>query len=244
MTGPEFPNEPRGDGWAPNVQRLAHPDAPEGALNLNVEGRRVAGPLQGFGKLWKKTYWVAVGATSSPAEVIATWRKDFGSFWPPGNRFYGPLTGLEPGEVALLNLSMPGGLELSTGVLVLYADEEGFTLMTPEGHQFAGWITFSAFDSSAVGTTAQAEVLMRSSDPIYEIGMALGGHRLEDKFWMATLTALAASLGVQDPVVEWRTECVDRRRQWRRVGNVRHNAALRSGAYRARSLLRRTPKAT
>ncbi len=75
---------------------------------------------------------------------------------------------------------------------------------------------------------------MRSSDPIYEIGMALGGHRVEDRFWAATLTALAAGLGVRTPVVERRTECVDRRRQWRRVGNVRYNAAVRSAAYRAR----------
>ena len=46
----------------------------------------------------------------------------------------------------MLDLTMPGGLKLSTGVLVLYADEESFTLMTPQGHMFAGWITFSAFD--------------------------------------------------------------------------------------------------
>ena len=41
------------DGWAPNVARLARPDAPDGATNINVSGRRVAGPVQGFGKLWK-----------------------------------------------------------------------------------------------------------------------------------------------------------------------------------------------
>ena len=117
---------------------------------------------------------MAIGEAAEPAEVVATWRRDFGSFWPEGSRFYGPITGLEPGEVALLNLTMPGGLELSTGVLVLYADDEGFTLMTPEGHQFAGWITFSAFARPGTGPTAQAEVLMRSSDPIYEIGMAFG----------------------------------------------------------------------
>ena len=45
---------------------------------------------------------------------------------------------------------MPGGLKLSTGVLVLYADDESFTLMTPQGHMFAGWITFSAFVSDGV----------------------------------------------------------------------------------------------
>jgi hypothetical protein len=228
------------DGWAPNVERLARPDAPDGATNINVGGRRVAGPVQGFGKLWKKTYRVAIGDAVDPAEVVATWRRDFGSFWPEGSRFYGPITGLEPGEVALLNLTMPGGLELSTGVLVLYADDEGFTLMTPEGHQFAGWITFSAFPHPTAGTTAQAEVLMRSSDPIYEIGMAFGAHRIEDRFWVATLTALAESLGVAEPEVEARRECVDKRRQWKRVGNVRHNAAVRSSVYRVRRIGRRS----
>lgn len=232
-------DEPVDDGWAPPMKRLARPDAPDDAININVGGRRVAGPIQGFGRLWKKTYRVAIGVQVEPVEVVATWRRDFGTFWPPGSRFYGPLTGLEPGEVALLNLTMPGGLELSTGVLVLYADDEGFTLMTPEGHQFAGWITFSAFADTPTGTTAQAQVLMRSSDPLYEIGMALGGHRVEDKFWGATLSALAASFGVVAPVVDAHAECVDKRRQWRRVGNVRQNSAVRSGLYRVRRLGRR-----
>jgi hypothetical protein len=30
-------------------------DVPPGAVNLNVEGHRVSGPLQGFGPLWKTT---------------------------------------------------------------------------------------------------------------------------------------------------------------------------------------------
>ena len=231
-------DEPVADGWAPKVDRLAKPAAPDEATNINVGGRRVAGPMQGFGKLWKKTYRVTIGDRIEPAEVVAIWRRDFGSFWPEGNRFYGPITGLEPGEVALLNLSMPGGMELSTGVLVLYADDEGFTLMTPEGHQFAGWITFSAF-ARPVGTTAQVEVLMRSSDPIYEIGMTFGGHRIEDEFWEATLTNLARSLGVTEPDVESQAECRDKRRQWKRVGNVRHNAAVRSSLYRVRRIGRR-----
>ena len=67
---------------------------------------------------------------------------------------------------------MPGGLKLSTGVLVLFADEESFTLMTPQGHMFAGWITFSSFVEDGE-TFAQAQVLMRASDPLYEIGMTL-----------------------------------------------------------------------
>lgn len=228
------------DGWAPPVQRLSRPDAPDEAINLNVGGRRVAGPIQGFGRLWQKTYRVPLGDLVGPTEAVATWRRDFGTFWPEGSRFYAPLTGLAPGEVALLNLTMPGGLELSTGVLVLYADDEGFTLMTPEGHQFAGWITFSAFADDA-GTVAQAQVLMRASDPLYELGMAFGGHRVEDRFWTATLTALATRFGVATPEVEARSECMDKRRQWRRMGNVRRNAMVSSAAHRVRHLGRRHP---
>ena len=33
---------------------------PEGAINLNVEGRRLTSPIQGFGKMWQKTYQVAI----------------------------------------------------------------------------------------------------------------------------------------------------------------------------------------
>ena len=61
----------------------------------------------------------------------------------------------------------------------------------------------------------QAQVLMRASDPLYEIGMALGGHRQEDKHWAHTLGALASPLGAGRPEVATQTVCVDRKRQWR-----------------------------
>ena len=54
--------------------------------------------------------------------------------------------------------------------MVLYADEVSFTLMTPEGHMFAGWITFSAFEEAA-RRVAQTQVLMRAQDPIGELGL-------------------------------------------------------------------------
>ena len=63
--------------------------------------------------------------------------------------------------------------------------------MTPQGHMFAGWITFSATEVDG-DTVAQAQVLMRASDPIFELGLTLGGHKQEDRFWQHTLTALAA----------------------------------------------------
>lgn len=96
--------------WAKDVSILRVGEVPAGAVNLNVTGRRVVGPIQGFGKMWQKTYRVRLaGPEVTPAEVIAAWKADFQSFWPTGNRFYGPLTGIAPGEVALLNLDMPGG---------------------------------------------------------------------------------------------------------------------------------------
>jgi hypothetical protein len=214
-------------GWAKSVSRLNVAEVPEGALNINVDGRRLTSPIQGFGKMWQKTYQLRLPADRvAPAEVIATWKERFPEFWPDGNRFYAPLTGIEPGEVALLNLTLPGRMKLSTGVMVLYADAESFTLMTPQGHMFAGWITFSA---TAVDgdTVAQAQVLMRASDPIYEVGLALGGHRQEDRFWQETLTRLGAHFD-HTGEVETRLVCVDGRRQWSRWRNVWHSAAIRS----------------
>ncbi len=106
--------------------------------------RRLTGPVQGFGKMWQKTYRMDAGPRIQPQQAIATWREHFPEFWPKGNRFAGALTGINPGDVALLDLAIGGGVKLSTGVFVLYADAESFTLMTPQGHMFAGRITIYA----------------------------------------------------------------------------------------------------
>ena len=219
-----------GDAWAKPVERLAVTGVEPGGAGINVAGKRPTSPLQGFGRMWQKTYRVRLaGSEATPAEVIAVWKRDFPSFWPKGNRFFAPLAGIAPGEVAVLDLGMPGRIKLSTGVLVMYADEESFTLMTPQGHMFAGWITFSAYPQDGV-TVAQAQVLMRASDPLYEVGMTMGGHRQEDRHWEHTLRALAESFGVEGEVAT-ETVCVDRRRQWGNAGNVWHNAGIRSGMY-------------
>jgi hypothetical protein len=217
--------------WAKAVSTLKVGEISPEALNRNVEGRRVMSPLQGFGKMWQKTYKVSLtGSDASPQEVIAAWKENFPKFWPKRNLFYGPLTGIAPGEVAVLSLTMPGRLKLSTGVLVLYADDESFTLMTPEGHMFAGWITFSAHKEGD-DTVAQTQVLMRSNDPIYEGGLAMGGHRKENKFWVHTLKSLAAHFGIEDAEVETQVMCVDKKRQWKMARNVTKNSAIRSGMY-------------
>jgi hypothetical protein len=86
--------------------------------------------------LWQKIYTVRLNdATVKPTEVIKTWKENFPKFWPEGNRFYASLRGIAPGEVARIDAVIPGGLPIpvSTGMLVLYADEESFTLMTPPG---------------------------------------------------------------------------------------------------------------
>ncbi|HEX9526776.1 MAG TPA: hypothetical protein VF951_04705 [Streptosporangiaceae bacterium] len=218
--------------WAKKVDRL-QVDPRHGVRGTNVAGRRLTGPVQGFGKMWQKTYRMDAGPDITPEQAIATWREHFPEFWPKGNRFAGALTGINPGDVALLDLAIGGGVKLSTGVFVLYADAESFTLMTPQGHMLAGWITFSAerereADTTTMKTTVQAQVLMRANDPLYEIAMTLGGHRKEDKFWAATLTALGQRLGIKDPKVETRSTCVDSKRQWRHSRNVWHNSMVRS----------------
>jgi hypothetical protein len=181
--------------WSKAIDRLAVGAVPANALNLNVDGRRLVGPMQGFGQLWQKRYRVRLeGADATPEQVIAIWKSEFGTFWPKGNSFYGPITGIAPGEVALLNLSVPGHQTLSTGVMVIYADDESFTFMTPEGHMFAAWITFSAFRDGPT-TVVQVENLLRANDPIYEISLPMFGHRQENTFWLATLGNLAGRFG-------------------------------------------------
>jgi hypothetical protein len=233
--------------WAKHVTTLRVGEVPAEAINLNVTGKRVVGPLQGFGKLWQKTYRVELpGVPMSPTEVIAVWKQSFATFWPPSGRFYGPLTSIAPGDVAVLNLSVGGGVKLSTGILVLYADQESFTFMTPEGHIFAAWITFSAAAGEPDGpTTAQVQVLLRANDPLYEIGMPIVVQRREDRFWQQTLVNLAKHLGVAEPEVTTAAVCVDRKRQWSHAGNIWHNAGVRTAIYTLGAPMRafrRTPR--
>ncbi len=223
------------------------------SAGANVAGRRLTGPIQGFGRMWRKTYQMELGPGISPKEAIATWKEHFGEFWPHGSRFRAPLTGLMPGDVALLDVSIGGGVRLSTGVFVLYADEESFTLMTPQGHMFAGWITFSARRAEpAPGgagrpatTIVRVEVLMRANDPLYELGMSLGGHRREDWFWVQTLNALRRRLSAPAAPVQMRSVCIDTRRQWRNAGALWHNAMIRTVMHAAAApfaaLVRRRP---
>ncbi len=56
--------------WAAKVDRLAV-DQRAGVRGTNVAGRRLTGPVQGFGKMWQKTYRMEVGDAIEPAAAIA-----------------------------------------------------------------------------------------------------------------------------------------------------------------------------
>jgi hypothetical protein len=206
-------------------------EMPADAINLNVAGRRPTSPMQGFGQLWQKTYTLRImDRQIAPQEVISEWKAHFPEFWPPGNNFYGAMTGVAPGEVAVLNLAGPGGMTLSTGIRVIYADDESFSFMTPEGHMFAGMITFSS-ELDGDQTLVNIQALIRANDPVYEMTFRMGfGHKAEDKFWHQTLQNLAAHFDATG-VVSQRNVLVDKKVQWSKAGNVWQNAAIRTGIY-------------
>ncbi len=103
--------------WASPVSKLKVTDVPEGALNLNVEGRRVVGPLQGFGQLWQKTFRVRLsGVELSPAEVMKTCKEKVPFLMPPDSRFYPSVAGVAPGRGRPDQRHVTGDLWRVTGV--------------------------------------------------------------------------------------------------------------------------------
>jgi len=224
--------------WAPNGAAIKVGALPPEAVNLNVDGRRLVGPLQGFGQLWQKTYRVRLrGCAASPEEVIVAWKAQFPQFQPPQNRFFPSVAGVSPGEVVLINASLQG-MPIQTGVLVLYADDTSFTLMTPEGHPESGWVTFSAWDEGGCAV-CQVQSMARANDPLYELGFALGGGAAQEAIWRHVLRSLAAHHGVTGEVVAFEKQCVDRRLQWGQARNLWQNAAIRSLLYALGRLFRR-----
>ena len=212
--------------WAKPVERLHVGELPDEALNLNVEGRQLAGAVQGFGQLWQKTYRVPMaGASCSPEEVVAVWKSEYTTFWPENSTLYGPISQLEPGDVAVINASQ-SGMKMSTGVMVMYADDESFAFALPEGHVFSGWITFSAYEDDGV-TYAQVQPYFRTSDPVYDVIFKVYFNRKEDEIWHHTLQSLAARFGVNG-TVEHDADLIDKKRQWRNATNVWHNAGVRT----------------
>jgi hypothetical protein len=123
----------------------------------------------------------------------------------------------------LINARTQGG-PISTGVMVLYSGDNSFTLITPEGHPEAGWVTFSAYKDGQ-DTILQVDVLARSSDPLYELAFRLAGSRVQDRIWTYVLTSLAEHLNTQGELQVLR-RLVDPKLQWKNAANVRYNAQI------------------
>ncbi|HLZ18593.1 MAG TPA: FAD-dependent oxidoreductase [Smithellaceae bacterium] len=226
-------------GWAKSVDRLFLSAIPAGAMNINVHGRRAFGPVNGFGRLWEKRYRLRLHATDlEPRQIVSLWRSEFASFWPKGNSlFTSENASIGPGTTALLNLALPGGLVLATGLTVIHADETSFSFMTAGGHILSGWITFSCFrikDAACI----QVHPLFRAGDPLMELGFRLGAAAQEDRFWHETLGNLARRLGTHGEVAQ-QDILIDPDMQWRNFANLRYSAAIRSSVYMPIYLLKK-----
>ena len=218
-------------GWARSVERLSTGLIPGEAMDINVRGREPAGPVRGFGRLWDKRYRLRIEREApSPREIVSLWKAEFPDFWPAGNRFFpsggAPIT---PGTVAVLNLRLPGGLVVATGLMVLYVADTAFSFISIGGHVIAGWITFSCF-REGTATVVQVHPLFRPGDPLMEFSFRAGAGGQEDRFWHDTLGNLAARLGVRG-TVEQRDTLVDSRFQWGEAGNIVLSAPVRSSFY-------------
>jgi anti-anti-sigma regulatory factor len=213
-----------GDAWPKHFAKLSVRGMPAEAINLNVNGRRVAGPLQGFGQLWQKTYTAKLKDIKlSPIELIEILKTNFTRFQPVSNRFYPGPSGIKPGEVILINADTPAGL-IVTGVMVLYASETSFTFITPEGHPESGWVTFRA-DEDEGNITIQIQGLARASDPLYEMAFRLAGSKLQQGIWTHVLQSLLKYIG-SNSQVEVAPVCLDKKLQWSKLFNIFDNAQI------------------
>ena len=138
--------------WAKPVGTLTVGAISHDAVNLNVQGRRVTSPLQGFGQLWQKTYKIRLaGAVVTPQQVIQVWKEHFPEFWPQGNRFYGgqgPIHAIDgyTQDVDGLSFGLTGSLKvhydwrtyLPTGAIAMKTTAAGGTAI----HQIAFQVRF------------------------------------------------------------------------------------------------------
>lgn len=212
--------------WAAPVKRLKTGRIPGYPINLNVDGRRTAGPIQGFGQLWEKTYRVDLSDTRlSPTRLVSIMKKNFPKFQPPENKFFPSARGIEPGEIVLINADTPGGL-VATGVVVLYAGKDTFTFITPQGHPEAGWVTFKVLKESG-RVIFQIQGLARAGDPVYEIAFRMAGSNLQRQIWTHVLESLAKYTG-SSAKVQFNMQCLDNSLHVSNLFNVFQNAQISS----------------
>lgn len=230
--------------WARPVEHIEADEVPPGATAFNIDGREVVNPTHGFGQLWRRTYRIKLqGVQATPAQVMQYWKEHFPEFQPEENRFLPTSDGVQPGELVFIDaklINAPGlsaMTPMASGVMVIYADEESFTVMTPEGFPVSGFNTFSVYEEDDV-MYAQVQGLERATDPIYEFGYRfMGGEAKQDRTWKHVLQALAARYGI-DAEVEHTKTCLDPGLQWRNAGNVWKNALIRTTLYKATTPIR------
>ncbi len=236
----EVKGSPNNTGWALFVERLKITERPKAAMALNMNNRRVLGPFQGFGPMWQKTYFVTIRKPGlKPEDVITIMKQHFPEFQPSQNNFYATSRGIIAGEPVFIDSMTPGGL-VSTGVLVLYADNVSFTLMTPQGHPEAGWVTFSA-KSVENSIEMQIQGLVRSADPFYELAFRMVGSKFQETIWKHVLTSLSNYLEV-DTDVKMTKQCIASNLQCSKIGNIYYNAQLRSLPYNIPYMFRKSRK--
>lgn len=212
--------------WAKSTEVLKVAQKPNQARALNVAGLRAVGPMNGFGQLWQKVYRLHIADQAiSPDQAIQALMHNFTSFQPNFNHFYPSPGGLNPGEIVLFDAMTPGG-PVSSGVVVLHADERSFTFMTPQGHPESGMIAFNAYRSHNK-TIVQIVGLARANDPLYEGAFRMIGSKMQARIWIHVLTSLAIHLGVP-AAITIKPTCVDDRLQWSQCVNLWHNAQIRT----------------
>jgi hypothetical protein len=225
MASPEEPTVPE--------EPLSAPPGNEDN-EANVAGRSVAPPAAGFGQLWRKQLSLTIKSAPPAEQLMRYWKEHLHDLWPKTGDLYLPHRGIQEGALLGIDLGV-GPAKLSTGVLVTESTPTAFTLQSPEGHMFAGWNRFTTRDSGE-GTTASVTIEMRASDPLYEMGLLIGGHRAEERFWAQMLWNLAERFN-ERPKVRLRRQRLDRRRQWDHARNISQNAFIRTLLRRCRRLL-------
>ncbi|HDS16198.1 MAG TPA: hypothetical protein ENN66_06230 [Proteobacteria bacterium] len=198
----------------------------DGNQALNFNGRRPQGPGAGFGSLWQKTYKIRlVSQQPDLAEIAARLKNKLPEYWPAGNRIVLP-DGLQPGAPGMIDLTLPGGLPLSTGIRVLNVSELAFSFVPLQGHMEAGWISFGVTAEDGCPTVV-VQSLARTGDPFYELGFDMFGHRQQEEFWNHSLSALALDFN-ENALVEISATCLDSPKNWSGWTTLWWNAALRT----------------
>ena len=200
-TASDAADQPRRRELGPPVDRLSAAGV-AGAKDDAVTGKRVSGPAPGVRPALAEDVH-ASGSTASdmtPQAVIATWKDDFPTFWPKGSGSTLPCPGSRRAKspFSISRRCPVSPVKLSTGVLVLYADDESFTFMTPEGHTLSAWITFSARRDGDVTSPRPRHWSDRPTRSTISPTCSAATSQ-NNKFWQATLHNLATTVGVRRP---------------------------------------------